>query len=198
VTDSDLVRALSPVIVILERLGVRHYLAGSLASSVHGVPRASIDADVVADLRAEHAAPICAALESEYYVPVARVSQAIADRSSFNVIHLETMIKVDVFVAKPRPFDRRALERADLTVFDARAGLRVRTATPEDTVLAKLEWFRRGGEVSERQWTDVLGVLRTSRERLDAEYLRAAAAELGVIDLLQLAQAELEPTGDAP
>lgn len=186
-TGSELVRALEPVLRTLHQLGADHYVAGSLASSVHGVPRASIDADVVADLRDEHAEPFCRALEGAYYVPTERVPQAIAERASFNVIHLETMMKVDVFVSRNRPFDRRALARAAPAVFDRASGTRFPTATAEDTVLAKLEWFRKGGHVSERQWSDIVGILRTVAVALDIPYLRTGAAELGVDDLLERA-----------
>lgn len=183
-SEPDLVRALRPVIAALDGLGVAYYVTGSLASSAHGVPRASIDCDIVADLQVQQAGALCEDLSGAYYVPTQRVGRAIADRSSFNVIHLATMIKVDVFVATARPFDRRALGRASMTLFDAATQLRVRTASAEDTVLAKLEWFRKGGEVSERQWTDVTGILRTLAGTLDTGYLASGARELGVADLL--------------
>lgn len=189
-TAPDLVRALAPVLDALRDLGVDHYIGGSLASSVHGVPRASIDADIVADLRVVHAEPLCRALETAYYVPEGRVRPAIERRSSFNLIHLDTMLKVDVFVARDRPFDRRALARAQPAELDASLGVRAPTATAEDTVVAKLEWFRKGGHVSERQWTDVAGVLRTVGPAIDVAYLRLAAAEIGVGDLLERALAE--------
>jgi hypothetical protein len=151
------------------------------------VPRASIDADVVAELGPSHAPPFVAALREGYYVSEARVRDAIARKASFNVIHLETMVKVDVFVSKDRPFDRRAFERARPATAEGGGELPVSSA--EDTVLAKLEWFRRGGEVSERQWTDILGILRTVTAP-DEAYLQGGAAELGVADLLERAQAD--------
>ena len=104
----------------------------------------------------------------------------IARRASFNLIHLETMLKVDVFVSRDRPFDRRAMERARPSSSEAADERPLPLASAEDTVLAKLEWFRRGGEVSERQWTDVLGVLRAGRESLDRRYLEEGARELAV------------------
>jgi hypothetical protein len=188
VTTADLFVALAPVLEILSRLGVRHYVGGSIASSAHGVPRASIDADVVAELGHAHATPFVAALRQGYYVSEERVRDAIARRASFNVIHLETMVKVVVFVAKDRPFDRRALERARPTAAEGVGELPVSSA--EDTLLAKLEWYRRGGETSERQWSDVTGLLRV--RSLDQPYLRQGALELGVADLLDRALEEAE------
>jgi hypothetical protein len=190
VSRSELLAALEPVIVALEALGVRYYVTGSIASSAHGVARASVDADVVAELRPEHAGPLVAALSEAYYVPEARLRDAIARRASCNVIHLETMLKVDVFVPRGRPFDDRALERSRPEPLEAEGGRRARLATAEDTILAKLEWYRRGGEVSERQWSDVLGILRVAGPALDEVYLSRGAAELGVEDLLDRARSE--------
>ena len=113
-----------------------------------------------------------------------------AERRSFNLIHLETMFKIDVFVSKDRPFDREAARRAPAQAIDQSAATpRVNLASAEDTVLAKLEWFRRGGETSERQWWDIVGVLRVN-PNADAGYLHHWAAELGVADLLERALAQ--------
>jgi hypothetical protein len=189
VTEDPLLEALGPVLDALESLSVRHYLGGSLASSAHGIPRSSIDADVVADLRPGHTASFVAALGDRYYVSEDRVRDAVERRGSFNLIHLGTMLKIDVFVAKDRAFERRALDRARPEPLDAPGGRRVPIASAEDIILAKLEWYRKGGEVSERQWTDVLGVVRAGRDRLDTRYLRELAADLAVSDLLERALA---------
>lgn len=121
-TTPELRAALDPVLRVLRDLGVRHYVGGSIASSAHGVARASIDVDVVAELAESHERAFVAALSDAYYVPEARVRDAILRRASFNVIHLETMLKVDVFVSKGRPFDRRAMERAPDVLGVLRAG----------------------------------------------------------------------------
>jgi hypothetical protein len=189
VTAPDVILALAPFLEILRRLGVRHYLGGSIASSAHGFPRASIDADVVAALLPGHATSLSAALSGTYYVPEQTMREAIVCRRSFNIIHLETMMKVDVFVARERPFDQRALDRAQMATIE---GHTIPVASPEDTLLAKLEWYRRGGEVSERQWGDVLGLIRTGKT-LDARYLRDGARELDVSDLLQRAWDDATP-----
>jgi hypothetical protein len=177
------------VLDALQRLGVRHFIGGSIASSAHGVPRASIDADVVAELLPAHAAPLAASLREAYYVPETRLVDAISHRASFNVIHLETMVKVDVFVSRGRPFDQRALDRARPAPLDS--GQTIPVSSPEDTVLAKLEWFRRGGEASERQWTDVKGLLRAGVD-LDRAYLSEGALELDVADLFRRALNEID------
>ena len=153
-TAPDLVAALLPVIEALYSLGVRYYVGGSVASSIHGVPRASIDADLIAELGAEHVAPLAARLSAAFYLDEGRMRDAVERRLSFNLIHLASMFKVDVFVSKGRPFDVEASGRARLEALgespDAPKAL---IASPEDTLLAKLEWYRRGGESSEpRRW----------------------------------------------
>ena len=110
-TASDLVAALRPVAQALDALGVRYYIGGSVASSAHGIARASLDTDVVAMLEPEHVDGVVNRLDSAY-IPVDRLRTAAASKSSCNFIHLATMFKIDLFVSKGRPFDRRAMERA--------------------------------------------------------------------------------------
>lgn len=192
-TASDLLTALEPVVRALEGLGIRYFLGGSVASSSHGVPRTSIDADVIAELRREHVPAFLERLRGAYYVAEDRVRTAVDARRSFNLIHLATMFKIDLFVAKGRPFDRQALERARPGVLDDRPGAPAfQVASAEDTVLAKLEWFRAGGEASDRQWADVVGMLRAGRATLDRDHLERWAPALGVEDLLGRARAEAE------
>jgi hypothetical protein len=123
-------------------------------------------------------------LGPDFYADAAMIRDAVRGCSSFNVIHKPTMFKVDVFIPKARPFDRAQFERRVLQSLTGDEGGQVYVASPEDNILAKLHWYRLGGEVSERQWRDVLNVMRIQDQRLDLNYLRRWAAELGVADLL--------------
>lgn len=185
---SDVLDALMPVTRLLEELGIPHFVGGSFASSAHGVARASLDVDVVADLAPTQVQAFVSGLQGAYYVDEARVRAAVEARRSFNLIHLATMFKIDVFVTRGRAFDRESLGRARREAFSADPKApHVLVASAEDTVLAKLEWFRKGGEVSERQWADVVGVLKLGGPNLDVGYLRRWAETLNVTDLLERA-----------
>jgi hypothetical protein len=174
----------------LEELDVPYLVGGSMASAFHGVYRATADADIVADLRPEHVAPLVARLAPTFYIESDDLVEAIARRRSFNVIHLDTMFKVDVFVARDRPFEQAQFARRTRQIIAAEPERTAFVASAEDTVLAKLEWYQRGGGASDRQWSDILGVLRARGADLDRAYLREWAAALGVITLLERALAE--------
>lgn len=194
----DLGVALAPLVAVLDRLGVAWYVGGSVASTVHGHFRATNDIDVVAELRDEHAGEIRAALAADHYVDETAIRDAVRRRSSFNVIHFGTGLKIDVFVAREGEFEsgvRARRVRAALgTGPDAGT---VWVVSAEDVVLTKLVWYRRGGGVSERQWRDVLGVVRVRGAELDVAYLRRWAAALGVADLVEDALAERPRSGSA-
>lgn len=179
--------ALGPVVETLERLRVPYMLTGSVASSMHGVPRTTLDADLVARIEGTHARPLVEALGHAYYAEETAIHDAVRNGSSFNLIHQPSMVKIDIFVAKNRPYDAHALGRRQPARID---GLVVHVATPDDVLLAKLEWFDAGGRVSERQWGDILGILRVQRDAIDGEYLRRWAREIGVGALLERALRE--------
>lgn len=179
------------VTAVLDALDVVYVIGGSLAGIVHGLVRTTMDADIVADLRPEHAAALVAGLHTDFYIPdELTLRRAIEQHHSFNLIHLDTMFKVDMFLPGERAFDRQQLGRrkAQMPSQDAAGPLWI--LSPEDTILVKLDWFRQGGEVSERQWRDVVGVLKAQAAALDQPYLDHWAEALGVADLLARAVGE--------
>jgi hypothetical protein len=175
----------------LRGLGVLCAVGGSLASSIYGDDRYTRDADLAATPfpGKEHA--LATLLGDRYYAPLDAIREANRIRSTFNLIHLETGFKIDVFVQKPRPFERNLILRRQPTTFDMEQPITLDVISPEDVVLLKLEWFRMGGEASDTQWKDVLGVLRTQAGRLDDGYLDQWAADLKVLDLLRKVRLEV-------
>jgi hypothetical protein len=194
---SEITRAVTPVVDAFERLGIEYLVGGSVASSARGLARTTVDIDLVARLPMSKVAALVERLEPGYYADAEMIRDAIRQQASFNLIHLETMLKIDVYILRPRPFDLQSFERRRPDSFDLHEGARqFQIEAPEDVVLHKLEWYRLGGGVADRHWTDVLGVLKVQRATIDVVYLKKWACEIGVEDLLlrALADAGIEPT----
>jgi hypothetical protein len=166
----------------LDQLRVEWLIGGSLASSVHGEPRATQDVDMVVALRPRHVKPLWEALRRDYYVGVDEMRAAARAAASFNAVHFASAIKVDFFVAGDDPFEAERLAHRQRI---ETPGGTLHVDTAEHTLLRKLEWYRRGGEASERQWRDVQAIARIQGDRLDRDRLRLWADRLGVMDLLQ-------------
>jgi hypothetical protein len=181
---SELLSAVALVVAAFDALGVDYLVGGSVASSVFGEPRQTLDADVVARLFGRHAEPLVARLGSEFYADLPAIYSAIQTQGCFNLIHLDTMTKVDVFAHWRDPFSQSQFARRQKKSVGQSAPLELFFASAEDTVLAKLDWYRKGGGVSDRQWRDVMGVLKVQAGALDLNYLARWARDLGVADLL--------------
>ena len=176
----------------LDALNVPYVVGGSMASIIHGMPRTTMDVDIVADLQPAHVQPFAAALQEEFYADEQVIRQAVQRRGSFNLIHLETMFKVDIFLTKARAFDQQQLARRIAAPVSEDGAKQLWVLSAEDIVLAKLDWFRKGGETSERQWRDILGVLKTQREALDIAYLQQWARKLDLTNLMERALQEMD------
>lgn len=167
----------------LDQLGIAYVIGGSLASSVHGEPRTTLDVDVVADLRPDRVIDLANALRDSYYLDVDVAQEAARTGSSFNAIHVESSIKVDLFIAGSDPFEAERLAGRISMAVTPSARLWIDTA--EHVLLRKLEWYRRGGEISDHQWRDVVAIVAVQGPRLDRARLEHWARRLGVSDLLE-------------
>ncbi|GAP12802.1 hypothetical protein LARV_00538 [Longilinea arvoryzae] len=177
---------------VLEKLNIPYLIGGSLASALYGMVRTTQDSDIVAEMQLEHLQPFISALQDEFYMDDEMIAESIRHHSSFNIIHRESMFKVDIFIPRPRPFLQSQLARAQKQTFFFESEVSAKFSSPEDIILAKLERYRLSGGVSEHQWRDILGVLKTRAGELDLDYLRKWANELNVSDLLERALKETE------
>lgn len=188
----DPIAVTTKVTTVLENLNVPYFICGSLASTFHGMIRTTQDSDLAAILGKHHVMPFIEALDGEFFIDAEMVKEAIRRQGSFNIIHRESMFKVDIFIPAMRGFEESQFERAAEQILSEKPQVQARIATAEDTLLAKLEWYLLGNEVSERQWRDVLGILKVQGSNLDFDYLRQFAQELQVDDLLEKALSEAE------
>jgi hypothetical protein len=127
---------------IFEKLGIPYLIAGSLASTLYGMVRTTQDSDIVADMRLEHLQRFVSSLQDEFFIDEEMIADSIQRNSSFNIIHRETMFKVDVFIPHPRPFLQAQFDRAQRQTFSLETEMSAKFASPEDTILSKLEWYR--------------------------------------------------------
>jgi hypothetical protein len=187
--DAEPIRVLLDATQALERAGIVYALGGSVASTLHGLPRTTNDIDLAIFLPEPRVERAAAELDGAFFVDVEAARAASRRRSSFNIFHRATMLKVDLFVLAGDAFDREQMRRRVRLQVGADPSQTVAALAPEDLILRKLAWFRDGGGVSDRQWLDVLGVIKVQRGRLDLAYARSWARGLGVAELLERALA---------
>lgn len=173
---------------ILDKAGLRYVIGGSVAASIYGEPRSTLDLDIMIEADEQSVRALVIQLAGEFHVDEQAAVDAVRQRGTFNAIHLASAMKVDFFIAEDDARTREQLDRR--RAVDA-GGQRLLFYAPEDIVIRKLLWFRMGGEQSERQWRDVIGILRLSGRSMDRAYLKRSAAEFAVDDLLKRAVAEI-------
>lgn len=184
-----MVNPLNPLSAALNGLQLPFVVVGSTASSARGVPRATTDIDVVVRIGILQAEKLVTALGPGWYADAQQMRQAIQAGRAFNIIHMQTAWKIDLFPAQS-DFHECEMQRATLERVTIDGEVVVcPVSTPEDVLLAKLRWYKDGGQVSDRQWGDIIGIVATN-PNLDLEYTRLWAGRLRVTDLLAKALAE--------
>jgi hypothetical protein len=182
---SDIDKALQPVIDLFSEFDIPYYVCGSLASSAYGVSRSTQDIDLVSKIERDIAGVIYERLKDKYFLDLSMMFEAISNRTSFNLIHLDTLLKIDIFILRDEQYHRSTFGRIKEDSLEQHENaIRVFVASPEDIIISKLLWYRASNESSERQWLDVLGVARVQNERLDIAALKNWAQELHLTDLL--------------
>ncbi|MGD0298916.1 MAG: hypothetical protein ABSE86_17555 [Bryobacteraceae bacterium] len=182
------------ILEVLDLLEIPYEVVGSLASSMHGIPRATMDVDLVADLRAGQIEDFVAALKADFYADAEMIKEALTRGRPFNLIHYASSFKFDIFPLQKDEFSQTQFGRRQFAQTTSLGDpIECAVATAEDTILNKLRWYRTGGETSERQWNDLRGILQVSGARLDLAYLNTWAPRLGVADLLERLLRERTP-----
>jgi hypothetical protein len=185
--DPDAVDVALRVAAAVEKVGGQYFVGGSLASSMQGEPRATNDVDIVLGLPLGRIREFAEALGSDFEIDVDALRAALLNGSTCNIFFLPFLTKVDLFGVGATPYDEAEFaRRRPVIVREPDVQLVFKSA--EDTVLRKLSWFRQGGEVSERQWRDVVQVLKLNAGTMEDDYLDRWADELEIDDLLVLAR----------
>ena len=144
-----------------------------------------MDVDLVCEFTVDQVKSFVASFDENFYVSESAIREAVRRKSCFNLIHLPTSFKVDVFVSRQRPFDLESMRRATPECLGRDRTVEVPIATAEDAIISKLEWYRKTNETSERQWDDVFRLITLLGSTADIDYLRSAADSVGVSDLLE-------------
>ena len=180
------IAVLEKLIDVLDKLKIAYVIGGSMASSAYGAVRFTQDADITV----EPFEPICdkfiEAVENDFYVSKQTVQQALHSRSSFNIICFETAFKIDIFIRTESEFQKQLFLHSRKLQLESSDKMLV-FASPEDIILLKLDWYKQSDYTSQRQWTDILGVLDMQKEHIDFKYLNNWATKLGLNELLQKA-----------
>jgi hypothetical protein len=179
--------ALELLLSKLDECGIPYMITGSFASNIHGLPRATQDADIVIEAERRTLERFLKTLGSGFYRSSETAMDALAQEQMFNVVHLETGFKVDFIIRKSRPFSGMEFSRRQPVFY---LGATRWFASAEDTILAKLEWSKMGG--SERQFNDALSVAKLQKDDLDRTYLEKWARELEILNLLKKLFQEME------
>jgi len=177
---------------VLDKLGIAYAIGGSIASSSYGKAQFTQDADLTVQPFSHLAHEFYDAIKGEFYISEQGMQEALRSFGSFNIIHFETGVKIDIFVQGPSDFEQRLLERRKMAKLSGENGRELPVVSPEDIVLLKLRWFKETECTSQRQWDDVLGVPAVQGEALDFQYLTDSAKEIGLEELLERARAEAD------
>lgn len=183
----DILEVTLKVVKAFDSLGVEYYIGGSIASSAYGVARSTLDVDMVANMNSDQGQDFVELLNKEFYVDIDTIIKAIEQNSSFYLIHLDSMLKIDVFIHRDQPFSNRVFMRREEKHVSEDIPEKFCFPSPEDIILIKLDWYKSARESLSHQWNDVLGVLKVQGIKLDLDYLKTWAKELRVLELLERA-----------
>lgn len=186
--NPDILIAIRPVIRLFERHSIPYFIGGSVASSKYGRPRSTLDVDLIVDLKLSMVPILVEALKNDYYIDSDMIAEAIQRSSSFNLIHYDTMIKLDLFLLKKHTYDETSMMRKKTDKFeDDPEDEDYAFSSPEDIIINKLKWYEMGDRVSDHQWNDILDVIKIQANSLDKEYLKKWCSTFNLSEQLEKA-----------
>lgn len=171
----------SEVLTILEHLDIPYMIGGSVAAIAYGEPRLTLDMDVVIDLTPKQAHLLAKSFGPEYYVSLESIIDAITNQGHFNIIQSECGIKIDFYILKQDEYNRGQFQRRKRESFDKNR--QAIFSSPEDIILKKLEWYKMGK--SQKHLTDIAGIIKVSRDKINFDYIDKWASQIGVADIWQ-------------
>jgi hypothetical protein len=181
--------ALKAVAAVLETNKLPYMLGGSFASSFYGIPRATFDADLVVQMLPAGAGRLYSSLKDSFYADQDEIAEAAEKGVSFNLVHLETAFKIDIFPLKNTEYDMQAFSRRRKQPMTPAGDEVIWLQSPEDLIISKLLWHQLGGESSAKQPADIAGVLKTQADALDIMYLEPWLNHFGLMPLFKKIQA---------
>lgn len=184
---TDPIKVVFKVTTVLQQLGIRYLVGGSLASSLHGIPRATQDVDIVVTISEAQIQKIAELLSPDFFIDIDMMKNAVKKHSCFNIIDKEDLFKVDMFVQGPDEISELEMERRVQYPIADSGEQTIYVCSPEDIIAHKLYWYKSGDYISERQWTDALNVIKVQKGRLDIDYLKKICQARGVSVLLEKA-----------
>jgi len=183
---TQLERAFLDLTRYLDQLSLPYVVGGSFASSTFGIPRSTLNVDLVVDLTPDQAFQLATITASDFAVDPDHARQAVASNRSFNLLHMTAVYKFDIF---PATFFLHGAQQISRRIFVEGTALAQAELVPilsaEDVLLAKLAWYRLGGETSDRQWSDLQGIWQMQQDNLDRLYLQSWAKKMKTTDLLE-------------
>lgn len=181
---------LRELILALEELRIPYALGGSIAAIAYGEPRTTLDIDVVADLVAEDVERLKTRFpEPEFFLDAKAALEAVIERAQFNIIHISSAMKIDVFV----PSDdvaRSQIYRSRR--FSVLPGLAAEVSPPEELIVKKMVYYREGG--SERHLRDVASMLSVSDDLIDRQRIQDLTERLGLEEVWALILHRVDPS----
>lgn len=166
----------------LEQAGIGYMMTGSMAMAVYTTPRMTRDIDIVIQVTYEDTKKIVELFQNDFYIDETSVRQAVENRGMFNIIHNESVIKIDFIIRKDEEYRLEEFARRQTVEIE---GQPISVVAPEDLILSKLVWARQSD--SELQLGDVRQML-TALNDIDDDYLKNWSEKLGVAELLEKAR----------